>query len=172
MTTCSVCCVSTSVTLCLQCRTHTGSPWLWSQVKNKERGRTSTVWATDRLNERSTEESWETWKLQVHFYPGRIMKPLTWTVSVQNYRNRPVIFRSLNCSINLFFLFSACAVTLRSRGLYGVKQRYPSETIHPPALLFLVTGAFGRTLIASRWDMWEDWERERQGRVTEKKRET
>ena len=28
----------------------------------------------------------------------------------------------------------------------------------PSCFLFFVRAAFGRTLIASRWDMWEDWE--------------
>lgn len=79
--------------------------------RNKKRGRTSTVWATDRLHERRREESRETWNLQLLLHPGRIMKPLThgasWTVSVWNYRNLHVILHSLNCSIELLFFSSS-----------------------------------------------------------------
>lgn len=160
--TCCVCCVSTSVTLRLQCWAQVGSPWLWSPAKNKKRGRTSTVWATDRLNERRTEENTERLGIsRCTYIQGELWSHgASRTVSVPNYRNLHVILHSLNCSIELlfFFLFLPCGNTLRSR---GEKQKPIWDIIYRLAFLFLVTGTLGRTLIASRWDTWEDWEKER-----------
>lgn len=130
--------------LCLQCwipRGLSGFDCKWE----KEQGRTSLVWAIDVFFFfwKILREAFKTGDF--HSHQDSQIKHSTFTLHNFYFQKHP---------LDLFLFWLCC--------LEDMQVWSKANRLMFPTLLFMAAGVFGRTIIVSRWNLWEDWKKWRE----------